>query len=125
MNGNNVLRKSAAGVGLMAALLCASVGNVAFAQSSADQHHAKDDSGMTIDSAMQGMRQRMDGMKMTGDTDKDFVTMMRSHHQSGIDMAKAELANGKDAEAKKMARKIIDAQTKEIAGFDKWLKNHP
>jgi len=44
-----------------------------------------------------------------------FLEMMTSHHMGAIDMAKAELADGKSADAKKLAQDIIDAQTKEIA----------
>lgn len=73
------------------------------------------------------MMKGMDGMKsmpMTGDTDKDFASMMKMHHQQGVEMAKMELANGKSAEMKAMARKIIAAQQKEIAQFDKWSAAH-
>ena len=61
-------------------------------------------------------------MKMSGDTDRDFLTMMRHHHQSGIKMAEAEVRHGKNAEAQEMARKIIEAQTKEIAEIDAQLR---
>jgi hypothetical protein len=61
-------------------------------------------------------------MKMSGDADRDFLTMMRHHHESGIKMAQAELRHGKDAKAQELARKIIDAQKKEIAEIDKLLK---
>lgn len=44
-----------------------------------------------------------------------FLEMMTTHHRGAIDMAKAELADGKSADAKKLAQDIIDAQTKEIA----------
>ncbi|MDQ6947502.1 MAG: DUF305 domain-containing protein [Actinomycetota bacterium] len=44
-----------------------------------------------------------------------FLEMMTTHHMGAIDMAKAELADGKSADAKKLAQDIIDAQTKEIA----------
>lgn len=73
------------------------------------------------------MMKGMDGMKsmpMTGDTDKDFASMMKMHHQQALEMAKVELANGKSAEMKAMARKIIASQQKEIAQFDKWLASH-
>ena len=56
-------------------------------------------------SMMKGMDD-MKSMPMTGDTDKDFASMMKMHHQQGVDMAKMELANGKSAEMKAMARKI-------------------
>ncbi|WP_256662206.1 DUF305 domain-containing protein [Pseudomonas sp. F(2018)] len=63
-----------------------------------------------------------DGMSMTGDADYDFATNMRMHHQMGVDMAKTELKNGKDAEMRRMAEDIITAQQKEIAALDQWLK---
>ncbi len=66
----------------------------------------------------------MDGMQkmpMSGDTDKDFAMMMKMHHQQALHMAEMELANGKSAEMKAMAKQIIVAQKKEIAQFDKWL----
>ena len=60
-------------------------------------------------------------MKMTGDADKDFVTMMIEHHQGAVDMARDELRDGKDPKIRDMAQKIIDAQKKEIAEFEAWL----
>lgn len=58
----------------------------------------------------------------SGDADVDFMKHMRPHHQAAIDMAKVVLANGKDADAKKLAQDIITAQEKEIATIDAWLK---
>jgi len=69
---------------------------------------------------MSGM-QKMQAMQPSGDTDKDFAMMMRSHHQQAIDMAKVEAEQGKSPELKAMARKIVDDQQKEIAQLDKWL----
>ncbi len=60
--------------------------------------------------------------KFTGDADIDFMTQMRTHHQAAIDMAKVLLANGKDAETRKLAQEVIAAQEKEIATIDAWLK---
>ena len=42
--------------------------------------------------------------------------------KAAIDMAKVVLANGKDAETKKLAQDIIATQEKEIATIDAWLK---
>ena len=70
------------------------------------------------------MMMGMDGMQkmpMSGDTDKDFATMMKMHHQQALNMAEMELANGKSPEMKAMAKQIIKSQKKEIAQFDKWL----
>ena len=71
-------------------------------------------------SMMMGM-DSMQKMSMSGDTDKDFAMMMRMHHQQALNMAEMELAHGKSAEMKSMAKRIIAAQKKEIAEFDKWL----
>ena len=70
------------------------------------------------------MMMGMDGMQkmtMTGDIDKDFAMMMKMHHQQAVNMAEMELAQGKSPEMKAMAKRIIVAQKKEIAEFDKWL----
>lgn len=60
-------------------------------------------------------------MQPSGDTDKDFATMMRMHHQQAVDMAKAELQHGKSPELKALAQKIVKDQQKEIAELDQWL----
>ncbi|WP_263772149.1 DUF305 domain-containing protein [Propionivibrio soli] len=75
-------------------------------------------------SMMKGMEQ-MQQMKSTGDVDKDFATMMKMHHQQAVDMARVEVEHGKSAQLKRMAKKIIEDQKKEIEAFDKWLKNAP
>lgn len=71
--------------------------------------------------SMMGMMKNMDSMKMTGDTDRDFAAMMKIHHQGAIDMAQMELKSGKDAKMRAMAKRIIEAQQKEIKEFDQWL----
>ena len=75
-------------------------------------------------SQMMKSMQSMQSMTMTGNTDKDFAMMMRMHHQSGIEMAQMQLANGADADMKAMAKKIIVSQKKEVAQFDTWLAKH-
>ena len=81
--------------------------------------------GAMKDMDMKGMMKdnndKMSSMKMTGNTDVDFAMMMRIHHLGAIDMAQAELRDGKDPQMKKMAKAIIAAQKKEIAQFDKFL----
>ena len=78
-------------------------------QSSPDSH----------DTHMSGMGNSK--MQMSGDVDRDFAVMMKMHHQKALEMAQAQLKQGKSPELKAMAKKIIDAQQKEIAQFDKWL----
>lgn len=71
--------------------------------------------------SMTGMMKNMESMKMTGDTDRDFAMMMKVHHQGAIDMAEMELKNGKDPKMRAVAKRIIEAQKKEIKEFDQWL----
>ena len=73
---------------------------------------------------MKDMSGNMSSMPMSGDPDVDFAMMMRIHHQGAIDMANAELSNGKDPQMKKMAKAIVSAQKKEIAQFDAYLAKH-
>ena len=74
---------------------------------------------MGYKSAMMKMMEAMP--KFAGDADIDFMKQMRTHHQGAIDMAKVVLANGKDAETRKLAQEIIAAQEKEIVTIDAWL----
>lgn len=66
---------------------------------------------------MEGMMTKMNSMKMTGNTDMDFVMMMIPHHESAVKMAQAELLHGASAELKKIAEKIISDQNEEIDEF--------
>lgn len=83
--------------------------------------HGSDQMHRSMMSGMDGMKT----MKLTGNTDMDFAMMMKMHHQQALEMAQMELDNGKSAEMKALARKIIAAQKKEIAEFDKWMSKHP
>ena len=80
--------------------------------------------GMDMKAMMKDMGGKMTSMPMSGDPDVDFAMMMRMHHQGAIDMANAELSNGKDPQMKKMAKAIVSAQKKEIAQFDAYLAKH-
>lgn len=58
--------------------------------------------------------------KSVANPDMNFNMLMTVHHQSAVDMAKAELAHGKDTKLKEMAQLMVDAQQKEIADFKAW-----
>lgn len=73
---------------------------------------------------MEQMMAEMNKMNHTKDADKDFVVMMKMHHEGAIKMAEYELNNGKDEQILSMARAIKDAQQSEIAEFDKFLATH-
>jgi len=47
--------------------------------------------------------------------DKMWVQMMTRHHQGAVDMAKTELASGRNSDATALAGQIVTAQTAEIA----------
>ncbi|MEV4149336.1 DUF305 domain-containing protein [Amycolatopsis sp. NPDC049691] len=77
-------------------------------------------------SAMPGMTHEpmpgmMSGAELTkleaakgAEFDKMWLDMMIQHHQGAIDMAGTELSRGANADAKALARKIVDAQQAEI-----------
>jgi len=77
--------------------------------------------------AFHGINQQMhEGMNITfsGNADADFVNGMIPHHQGAVDMAKVVLAFGKDAEIRKLAEAIVQAQESEIAMMRAWLKRN-
>ena len=77
-----------------------------------------------IHSSMKKMDKEMMGAPMSGEPDRDFVTMMIPHHQGAIDMAKAILQNGKDRQIRAMAQKVITDQEREIKEMQTWLASH-
>ncbi|RSK37204.1 DUF305 domain-containing protein [Hymenobacter metallilatus] len=68
----------------------------------------------SMDVMMQNMPQPV------ANPDMNFNMLMTLHHQSAVDMARAELAHGKDTKLKEMAQMIINAQQKEIQQFKEW-----
>jgi uncharacterized protein (DUF305 family) len=76
----------------------------------------------------ESMHRMDDGMKsapMNGDIDHDFAAMMMPHHQGAIDMAKAELAYGKDPVMRRLAEEIVVDQQSEIQVMQLWLSKRP
>lgn len=80
--------------------------------------------GMDMKAMMKDNNEMMASMEMTGNPDIDFALMMRSHHQGGINMAEAELRDGKNPKMRKMAKTIIAAQKKEIAQLNQFLSKN-
>ena len=75
-------------------------------------------------SAMNKMMDKMNSIKMTGDFDMNFASMMIQHHQGAIDMAKFEVKKGTDAKIKDMAQNILTKQTEEIGKLQEIIKNY-
>jgi uncharacterized protein (DUF305 family) len=71
--------------------------------------------------SMTSAMDQMKSMQMTGDTDKDFATMMMHHHEHGVAMAKMEVEHGMSSKLKGMAQKSITKQNQEIKELNNWL----
>lgn len=64
--------------------------------------------------------------KATGNTfDRMWLQLMTKHHQGAVEMAKKELTDGQNSEAKKVAQSIVDSQTKEISAMRQLLGTLP
>ncbi len=74
--------------------------------------------------SMSKMMDKMKSMQMIGNVDKDFATMMSSHHEDGISMSKMELKNGMSDKLKQMAQNGITDQQKDIKEFKAWLSSN-
>ncbi len=74
---------------------------------------------------MEGMQRMHDEMMqgmMKEDADVAFICGMIAHHRGALAMANVELKFGDNEEARGMAQKVIEAQTKEIADMTRWLQ---
>jgi uncharacterized protein (DUF305 family) len=76
-------------------------------------------------STMQGMVDEATMTKLQSLSGAEFGTLwlesMISHHQGAIEMAKAEIANGENVDAKRLAQTIIDTQQAEIGQMKQML----
>lgn len=83
----------------------------------------------TMDHSTSGMSGMMTAEQMTelanmngAEFDTMWLTMMIDHHKGAIEMARTELANGKNADVEKLADEIIDAQESEITTMQDMLQ---
>jgi len=95
---------------LLTLLLCAAPAALAQSYASHDMHQM----------VLNGARE-VQGFKPSGDMDRDFAVMMRHHQKIAIRMAEHEVQHGKDPKVKELARRIVEAQTKEAKELDAWL----
>ena len=98
---------------------------------SSDIHKSLSVAGDTIikntngfSTAMHQMMNDMHQLPMSGNVDKDFAMMMRSHHQGAVSMSLFEISNGKDQTLKIMAQKISDEQKVEIKELEMFITSH-
>lgn len=92
----------------------------AHAQSSDASSHS-DQFTSEIKKLMDQMESKMKTMKMSGNVDHDFATMMVGHHQAAIDMANIEAKHGRNTEVKAIAEKIKVDSEKDIIALQNWL----
>ena len=60
-------------------------------------------------------------MFVTGDVDFDYAVNLRMHHQLAVDMAQAQVRNGKNARLRSMAMQLAAEHNKEIVILDRWM----
>ena len=69
---------------------------------------------------MMGDESDMEGLESAEDFDKAFIEEMIPHHQMAVMMANMLSGGTQRPEMKKLAKEIIDAQTKEISEMRQW-----
>jgi uncharacterized protein (DUF305 family) len=74
--------------------------------------------------SMDKMHMAMGAVKRSSNSDIDFVRLMLPHHRAAVEMAKAELLYGKDAQMRRLAQEIITDQQLEIGLMQRWLQQH-
>lgn len=80
------------------------------------------DHGGSTDGGMMAEAEMVDLEGASGEAfDQLFLEMMTKHHQGAVDMAEREVSEGKFADAKELAERIIDTQQAEIEEMDELL----
>lgn len=70
------------------------------------------------------MTGELKGYVPTGDPDQDYASIMRIHHNGGVEMMQTYLPGAKDEMLKNMAQSGIPKQQSEIGELDAFLKGH-
>jgi uncharacterized protein (DUF305 family) len=89
-------------------------------QMSAQTMRDLDTLGVTM--SQSGMMMNMSDLDGAKPFDRKFIDMMIPHHQGAIRMARAELAKGRNAKLRSIARAIVTAQAAEIRQMNSWRK---
>jgi len=79
-----------------------------------------EDASLGLSSEAMGMTTETGMLETAEPFDRAFIDMMVPHHQGAIVMARIELEEGADEEAKALADEIIAAQSSEIEQMNEW-----
>jgi len=77
-----------------------------------------------IKGIMDAMDSRMKNIKMSGNLDYDFATMILDHHEAAIALANAEIKYGTVTEVKSIAEKIKSDSQRDINELQRWKSQH-
>ena len=118
------MRKSRHGFLVLLILVCSIASPARQGLPSSQKEQNARTAGLEMEQAIEKMHTGMASIKPSGDNDSDFVGLMLPHHQAALDMAKAELANGKDPQMRRLAQEIVTDQQSEIELMQLWLERH-
>lgn len=102
--------------------ICLAAGEQPSGEMSMGMQHEMDEAHTALMDGMDEMNQMMMTAMMAEDIDVAFVCGMIPHHQSAVNMAKAELQYGDDEWAKQLAQNVIENQQQEIEDMLTWLE---
>ncbi|SCZ08496.1 CopM family metallochaperone [Microvirga guangxiensis] len=114
--GQNMMMNCPMMQGGMAGMMGRGGGSMQMGQTRGDQGVAS----LAMNAVNERMHREM-AMEYTGNVDADFVRNMIAHHQGAVDMAKIQVAFGKDPKIHELAETVIKAQEDEIAMMKSWL----
>lgn len=69
--------------------------------------------------------EKMHSMKMSGNTDADYVSMMIEHHRQAIAMSRTAVEHGSNSQVKAKAKEIIAVSEKDIGDLEKLMPQAP
>jgi uncharacterized protein (DUF305 family) len=118
---NRLMGNLALACALLVQAACSHAGHSAMHLSHSAMPAAAEGFSREMHAGMHTMMKRMNDAGHTGNPDVDFLEMMIPHHEGAVDMARLELAYGKDPLARRLAEEIIASQTAEIAAMKERL----
>lgn len=76
-----------------------------------------------MEESVRKIKNQLQAVPMTDDTDLDFALMMISLHQGVIEISEAQIKYGKNASLKKMAARNVNEQKRKIEFLQFWINS--